>query len=298
MSIKYKMFRPKIRTRHPSHSVLRAKNKTLPLLPFKSVVRLGSITELPDTVSRGGDRIEINTIDAVTNSKDKLLMKQCFTREEVKTADWCRLEDVILDSITNDGFDTYSDETGIQGLSYPFVIKNRFGSRGRGNTKISNREEFAHWLATNNENRYVNYIVEKFHNYAREYRLHVTQDGYFYTCRKMLKRDTADELKWFRNDQNCVWVREDSESGQFDKPVNWDAIVEQCVNACKAVGLDFAAIDLRVQSATNSKGTRRDNPEFIVIETNSAPSFGDVTQQKYIEVIPEILKKKYENQRV
>lgn len=294
MSNKYKNFRPKIRSRHPSHSILRMKNKTLPLLPFKSVVRLGSITDERDTVTNGGDRIEVNTIQAVTNSKDKLLMKQCFQRNDIKTANWCRLQDVIIESINAAGFKTYSDETGITELEYPFIIKNRFGSRGNGNTKIDNEESFRNWLNNNNPRRYENYIVEKFHNYSREYRLHVTQDKCFYTCRKMLKRDTQEDLKWFRNDKNCVWVREDSDSGQFDKPVNWDSIVEQCVNACKSVGLDFAAIDLRVQSATTNKGRVRENPEFIVIETNSAPSFGEITTEKYIDIIPEILNKKYE----
>ena len=68
-------------SRHPSHSILRAKNQTLPLLPFRSVIRLGSTT-----VSDG--RLEINTVEAVKNSASKLLMKEKFTEAGVQTARW------------------------------------------------------------------------------------------------------------------------------------------------------------------------------------------------------------------
>jgi hypothetical protein len=33
----------------------------------------------------------------------------------------------------------------------------------------------------------------------------------------------------------------------------------------------------------------RENPEFIVIEINSAPSFGEITLQRYLERIPAII---------
>jgi type I restriction enzyme S subunit len=39
-------------------------------------------------------------------------------------------------------------------------------------------------------------------NNSREYRLHVTADGCFYACRKMLKADA--EERWYKNDSNCV----------------------------------------------------------------------------------------------
>jgi len=135
-----------------------------------------------------------------------------------------------------------------------------------------------------------NYVFERFYNYAREYRLHVSSEGCFYTCRKMLKRDTPEENKWFRNDENCVWVLEDNPN--FDKPVNWDDVVKHSVKALKAVGLDFGAIDLRIQSATNSEGETREEPKFIIVEINSAPSFGEITLQKYLEELPNIIERK------
>lgn len=203
-------------------------------------------------------------------------MKNAFKTNNVKTADWIQPKSV--DEVK--AFFNTNKEDGI-------VMKSHFGSRGLGNTLIKTQEELNNWLAVHPVN---NYIVEKFYNFNREYRLHVTADGCFYTCRKMLKKDVPKEKRWFRNDQNSVWIVE--ENPDFDKPVNWDAIVQECVKALKAVGLDFGAIDLRVQSATDGKGSKRPNPDFIVLETNSAPSFGEVTLRKYQEILPQLLTKK------
>lgn len=298
----YKSFRPRLRSRHPSHSVLRPRNKNLPLFPFKSVIRLGSSTDMKDTVTNGGDRIEINTIDSIKNSSNKLLMKQCFTKNKVKTANWWRYYNDNIFYNTNQPFDESFDGnagTKIEDLPYPIISKNVYGSRGRGNKKHDNLESLEAWMEGKDLS---NYIFEKFHNYAREYRIHVTEDGYFYTCRKVLRRDTPSSEKWYRNDSHCNWIREDGSNPElFDKPVNWDEIEEQCVNALMSVGLDLGAVDLRIQSATHESGEKRDNPNFIVVEINSAPSLGnpdDPTSEtfvktKYLEEIPKILMRKY-----
>ena len=73
-------FRTLVLTRHPSHFPLRER---LPLLPFRSIVRLGSTT-----VRNDKQRVECNSVQSVKNSSSKLLMKQCFTKAGVKTADW------------------------------------------------------------------------------------------------------------------------------------------------------------------------------------------------------------------
>ena len=94
----------------------------------------------------------------------------------------------------------------------------------------------------------------------------------------MLKTDTPEKERWYRNNSNSVWIMEDNPS--FDKPNNWDDIVEQSANALSSVGLDIGAIDVRVQSSD------KDEPKFIILETNSAPSFGDITLLKYKEELP------------
>jgi len=267
-------FRPKVRSRHPSHNDLRTK---LPLLPCKAVIRLGSTTELPDTESKGGKRIEINTVNAIITSSSKLKMKKAFAQGNVRSAIW-------IQPSSKEQVKQFFNEHSESGI----VLKSHFGSRGKGNTLIRTAVELNNWLSTHTV---TDYIAEKFYNYSREYRLHVTEDGCFYTCRKMLKESTPQKDRWFRNDSNSVWIMEENE--QFDKPVNWNEIVKECVKAIKAVGLDFGAIDLRVQSAKDSKGKVRPECDFIVVETNSAPSFGTVTLQKYIETLPKIILKKF-----
>lgn len=253
-------YRARIRSRHPSHAPLRT---NLAKMPVRTVIRLGSQTEEEDV------DVEINTIEAIKNSSSKLRMKNCFEEGNVRTAQW-----------TDDISEAYSFE-------FPVVTKQIFGSRGRGNSLIQTATELKAWAKGKNLSEY---IFEKFYNYNREYRLHVTADGCFYTCRKMLKNDTPESKKWFRNDSNSVWVMESNE--QFDRPTSWDKIVTECVKALNSCGLDFGACDVRVQSAKDKEGKKRKDSDFIIIEINSAPSFGDVTLARYLEMLPNLVTRK------
>jgi len=271
------IFSPMIRSRHPSHSALR---KSLMRLPFRSVIRFGSTTELTDVHTLNGSRVELNSIEAIKNSSSKIKMKNCFKENNVKTAPFIisnNREDIIEFARTHE---------------FPIVKKANFGSRGTGNTIIKTSEELEKSLTGNLSN----YVFEKYCNYNKEYRLHISNNGSFYACRKMLKQEFKDHPNaWQRHDDNCVWILETNEN--FDKPNNWnlpDGIVEHCVKALKACGLDFGACDLRVQNNTDKDGNKRENPDFIVVEINSAPSFGDITLEKYKEILPQLLIQKYE----
>ena len=268
---------PQIRTKHPSQDHLRG---ALNRQPNRCVVRLGSTTTLEEiyptsnfTNSQRSNVIEVNTVEAVKNSASKLRMKECFTRGNVRTAEWISGTNNNTNGILNWANDRY-----------PIVAKSHYGSRGEGNYKLNNREELEAWMRGKTLS---NYIFEKFHNYSREYRIHVTAEGYFYTCRKMLRQDADRSRSWQRHDDNCVWIIEENPS--FDKPVNWNTIVEHCVRALNATGLDIAGFDVKVQSATDSRGRRRENPEFIIIESNSACSHGTITAVKYKEALNRIL---------
>lgn len=278
---KYKLFRPKIRSRHPSHDILRS---NLPKLPFRSVVRLGSTTILNNV------DVECNSIEAIKNSASKLLMKKCFSKAGVSTANWYvankKMDNGVLFYEGTDEF--HSKTLSTKELNYPLIAKSFYGSRGIGNTKINSFEELLEFVKNKDVS---NYIFEEYKTYLREYRIHVTEEGYFYSCRKMLKKDTPEHKKFQRHDDNCVWIVE--ENPLFDKPVNWDSIIEDCVKALKSLGLDIGAFDLKVQSAKDKKGNFRENPEWIIIESCSAPSFGKITSEKYIEQIPKILIKKF-----
>lgn len=277
-------YRVSVRSQHPTHEWLR---DNLPKFPFRAIVRLGSTTSTQQAYPRKTiDQIarikQINTVQGVKNSSSKLLMKQRFTESEIKTADWWyplhnQSEEGIL-------FFQGDESQTTSSLPYPIIAKHIYGSRGTGNYKLDTQEELEQWLQGKHLS---NYIFEKFYNYSREYRLHVSKNGCFYTCRKMLKSDTPKENRWFRNDSNCNWILENNEL--FDKPSNWNSIVNECVKALESLGLDIAGFDVKVQSATKGNGEVRENPEFIVIESNSACSHGLVTREKYKDEIIKLL---------
>ena len=274
---KYTLFRPMILSRHPSHDILRLKHKKIAALPYRSVIRFGSSTEIEDTVAKGGNRIEINTVDAIKISANKLLMKQKFTEAGVRTANWrqhCPIE-------------------GLTDLEFPIVAKAHYGSKGKGNTLLKTHEEYLEWTSGKNLS---NYIFEKFMNFGHEFRLHVTEDGCFYTCRKALKQDVPEDQKWRRHDDICVWFLETNEN--FHKPNSWNDIVSDCVKALKAVGADLLSFDVRVQTPRDKDGNSRPYQEYILLECNSASSMDNgtgevsVCAQKYIDEIPKIIIRK------
>lgn len=275
------LFRPIILSRHPSHNCLRAATKNIKLLPFRSVVRFGSTTELDDVITKGGNRIEINTVDAIRNSASKLKMKQKFTEAGVKTAPW----------ITKTQAQFTEEEITV--IGFPMVVKAHFGSKGKGNTLIKTQEEFTQWSQGKNLS---NYIFEKFVNYGHEFRLHITEDGCFYACRKALKQGVDEKDKWRRHDDICVWFLEENEN--FHKPNSWNDIINDCVNALKAIGADVLSFDVKVQTPTDSKGNQRPYQDYILLECNSASSMDNGTGElsicakKYIEEIPKIIVKK------
>lgn len=256
-------FRPLILSRHPSHNVFR---RELPLMGGRSVIRFGSTTPIND------GRVEINSVEAVRNSASKLKMKRCFDNSKVQTAMWIH---------STEG----AEVLGWAKDKYPLIKKSFFGSRGKGNYLIKNEDELRKHLHDLDR-----YLFEHYYDYVREYRLHVTKNGCFYSCRKMLRKDAPEDKRFQRHDDNCVWILE--QNPQFDKPVNWDEIVKDAVRALSSVGLDVGAIDVRVQSAKTSKGQERKSPKWIIIETGSAPSMGQITEQKYKEILPVLINEK------
>lgn len=278
---KFTQFRPLILSRHPSHDILRLKHKKIATLPYRSVIRFGSSTEVEDTIAKGGNRVEINTIASIRNSASKLLMKQKFTEAGVKTAKW----------VTFDRYNNLAEELG-----FPLVAKSYHGSKGKGNTLIKTPEELTAWY---NSRKHNSYIFEQFMNYGHEFRLHITTDGCFYTCRKALKKDVPEEDKWRRHDDICVWFLEENES--FFKPNSWNDIERDCVNALKAIGADILSFDVRVQTPTDRDGNARPYQDYVLLECNSASSMSNGTDevsvcaQKYIDIIPKVILNKVKN---
>ena len=230
------------------------------------VVRLGSRTPISQIYPRfHSTAVEINSIEGISNSRDKIIMKQCFDRGEVRTARWSVMNTDISSSWS----------------TYPAIVKSKGSAKGNGIYLIESNQQLSDFIAAHRN--LGDYIIEEYKNFTKEYRLHVTADGCFYSCRKMLKSDATD--RWHRHDSNCVWIVE--ENPLFERPKNWDDVIAECVKALNSVGLTTGACDVKIQS---EKGKRSDfMPDFIVMEINSAPSMGSITTQKYYEKITQIL---------
>lgn len=266
------MYRTRVFSRHPSHKILRTE---LPLLPVRSVVRLGSITE-----SKKFD-IEINSVESIKISSNKKLTKEKFDEAKVKTAIWFFA--ISLDEIKN--------KMQEKEINFPIVAKSLYGSRGIGNTLLDDIHHLENWLQGKN---LFNYIFEKFYTYSQEFRLHITKNGCFYTCRKALKTDADEDSKWRRHKDNSVWLLETNPN--FNKPNSWDDIVKDCINALDKIGADILSFDIKTQSSLY-KGKQRKYQDYILIESNSASSMNNengisICAQKYIEEIPKLILQK------
>ena len=273
-------FRVRLRTRNFTAEALREKLYTT-FFPKLAVVRLGSLTPVEE-ITGIRDIIEINKPEAIEISRDKKLMKEAFSQNNIKTANWFTYEKDCFIQHCPGNFITGIDT---EKLPYPILSKSRTGQGGSGNTLHKDQKSLQEWMKGKTLS---NYIFEEFYNYAREYRLHVTQEGTFLVWRKMRKSDAKD--RWYFNSDNCVWIGE--ENPLFDKPVNWDECVQQCVLALKSVGLDIGAVDIRIQSSEDKDGNKRKTCDFIVLETGSAPALSTIGSEFYYKEIVKLINKK------
>lgn len=273
----------KLRSKNPSASELRTRLASVRTkTPF--VVRLGSRTPLNTFRNRlYHGATEINTIESIENSRDKLRMKTCFANGEVKHSNWWefRGNNTSQMRIVNPtlNFDGHPEDTIIlaKSLPFPIVIKQICGFKGHGMVKCENVEELNAWLASHSTN---GYYVEEFKNFAKEYRLHATQERVFLSWRKLRREDATE--RWFFNSTNCNWVSEEHEL--FTKPEGWDLMCEHAVRAIRATGLSIGAVDVRCKS--NCRTTN----DFIVLEVNSAPEILEKGTEAYYTEITKIVR--------
>lgn len=262
----------RIYSRHPSVDALR---RTILIKGKKAIYRHGSTTA-------GDIKYEINSVSAVRKSADKLLMKKAFDDAKISHATWLHLEVYKTNKASFDNF--------LKALEFPkkkLIIKHRFGSRGGGNYLISDKAGLDKFIKER-MGSLASYIVEEYKTYSVEYRIHVTSDGHFYTCRKVLKNDTPKEKRFQRHDDNCSWLIETNP--KFDKPNNWVDIVKDCVKATAAIGADVLAFDVKCTSKKKSKDGK---VSWILLESCSAPAFGEKMTEEYKKILPKIIEKKY-----
>ena len=254
------------------------------IVPERTIVRLGSRTPSSIIYPRGTRFMEINTVESIENSRDKLRMKECFSRANVPQAEYYEARGNNTTQIRelSGDYDGHPEDTikEVEQMTYPLVGKLVVGFKGHGMQLINNAEELRTWLRTHNNGQY---YLEKFYNHGREYRLHATQSRVFLSWRK-LRRNDSDQ-RWFFNSTNCNWVGEEHEL--FNRPSNWDEICTAAINAIRSVGLDIGCADIRVQA--------KNNPRFIVCEVNSAPALAEVGLAAYKSEIQLIANEKFTN---
>lgn len=245
--------------------------------PYRVIYRMGSSTPTGEILTRRKPNsrkplLEINTPQSCVLSNDKIKMKRRFTHAKLPTAEWFTVKDV---------------ESGKQKVTYwltkwrRIIAKHKHSSKGNGIYLIETIRDYENFVQKT-ERPVTEYVFERYYTYSREYRLHVTKNGCFFANRKMLREDA--DIRWHRHDSNSVWILEDNEL--FNRPNNWDEIVNSCVNALKSLGLDIAAFDVKVQKSDV------ENPKWIILESNSAPSLGDVTKEKYKTMLIEMINSK------
>ena len=269
-------------SRHPSIAPLRKTIQT----QISAVYRHGSTTVLKS------NRKEINTIEGVENASSKFLMKRLFLDNNIKSPEFYFYKKSNLYRQDINNVETLINK---EEIPFPLVAKLNFSSRGRGMILIKTQKEFDDFIKTKFRH---GYYFERYYTYSREYRLHVSKNGCFYSCRKMLKSDTKEEDRWYRNDSNSVWITQFERilnkngkflefsqklNPEFNQPTNWEEICEHCIKALQALKLDIGAVDLKIQTDKTSKNKVRENQQYIILEINSAPSMGDITLIKYKE---------------
>ena len=130
-SLKWKSGYARIFSRHPSHSILR--NKILTKL--KVYIRFGSLTE---TKGRRPD-IEINTVQSIINTMNKLTMKRLFRTAKVRSPVFYELSTTGVSYLDKDSqLIILTDDEFVKQASYPLIAKLMYRSRGQGMKKLAN----------------------------------------------------------------------------------------------------------------------------------------------------------------
>lgn len=233
---------PKIRIYSPNHSC--DPLRTL-VLKTPIVLRLGS-SKPHDTTGR----IVLNSVEGIQISSDKRKSKRVMVDLGLHTAEYCvpQTKEECIDFV----FDLVDDDNAV-------IIKKYNSCKGKGIYFIQSMGDLNNWL-NDHEEELRQYVFERYYDFPREYRFHVdVRHGIFYGCRKLLKNDA--EETWHRHDCNSVWIL--PENPKFKTPPFLGQIEEDCIRYMEEVGLDICAFDIK-----------SDNTDFIILESNTAPSLG------------------------
>lgn len=205
------------------------------------LLRLGSTTPLVSKFKY----IELNTIKGVQISANKIHMKKAFDKAHVTHSEWISSKDVnvIIDFVKKHKI---------------VIAKHHHSSKGEGIYYIDNFGALNDFVLNHPDIH--NYVFEKYYFFPNEYRVHIdVNHGCFYACKKVLLEDADVEWHKHANNSKFVLVRR----GDII-PDCWDNMLTECHSAMIEMGLHIACFDVLCS-----------NNEFIVVESNTAPSLAD-----------------------
>lgn len=200
-------------------------------------LRFGSTTPLVSKFKY----LEINSIEGVRKSSNKIIMKRIFDENNIHHSNW-------ISSTNKHSILSFFNKHKM------LIAKQKFSSQGKDIYYIDTLESLEDLI--NNVNL-SDFVFEEYCFFPTEYRLHVDGDhGCFYACKKVLKDDA--DIQWHKHFNNSVFVRLTED---HILPQCWNDIISDCQKICKAMNMNILCFD--VLACDNS---------FIIVETNSAPA--------------------------
>lgn len=227
----------KLRVFSPNHSCAPLRNI---VFNKRILFRFGSTTPLVSKYKY----LEINSIEGVIASSNKITMKKVFDKLNIHHSKWINSTNKQL--IVN-FFDKYK----------MLIAKHKRSSQGKDIYYIDTLEKLQELLNTVDLK---DFVFEEYNFFPSEYRMHVDRDyGCFYACKKILKEDA--DVEWHKHANNSVFVRVKEDT---ILPDCWNSIIEDCQKICQDMNMNILCFDILCC-----------NDSFIIVETNSAPALAD-----------------------
>ena len=258
-------------SRHPSH-----KRLEFPEFDLKIRLRFGSRTDFKATKD-----IDFPSKEAIKNTSNKWRMKKLFEENGVSSPAYAFFSPAKMrrllgnpDLLDTDDFSKWKDmlefRYGNAILKFELIFKELNHSRGEGIFFINNHEDLIR-VIDNGKKGYVEQVIGN----DREFRVHVCDGKAFYTDEK-LPREEGHTAK-IKNLANGYKYRNRSVSRPYPK-----AIRKEAIKAVNALGIEFGAVDVAVDS----------NGNIHVFEVNSAMGLRTKTARLYQERLIDLMIKK------
>lgn len=224
----------KLRVFSPNKSCAPLRNL---LFSKRILLRLGSTTPLISKFKY----LEINSIEGVRTSANKITMKKAFDSANIRHSEW-------INSASKDNIRNFYNKHKI------LIAKHKHSSKGKDIYYIDSIEFLEDFM---NKVNLKDFVFEKYYFFPNEYRVHIdVNHGCFYSCKKIIKEDA--EIQWHKHADNSVFVLVTEE---YKLPECWNDLINDCIKVLKEMKLTIACFDILCC-----------NNDFIIVESNTAPS--------------------------